>query len=288
MDDDLDARSAALTAAPLGCAFLAWAERLGLNAETAATPPASFHLLAEAVIEVSVWWANHAGRVRDVLAEGPRLRPLARAILGQPVARWWFGPLDRRAQLLAAVPTDAAPGVTMNATEAPSVIVTPDGPPTDWERYAQKPAWGVYTSTEVDGLSSFLVGAAGTAGDLGPIDLPFARVRLSTPSHARVFTVDGPAAWHRLGTAYPAHEAGGLFGGLVAPDFGAVARDWDAVHVTFGGLLTADQVPIEGPDGRTALQGWDAEQTVWLRRVFDEVSRLPDLAEPLPRLGALR
>ena len=70
MDDDLDARSAALTAAPLGCAFLAWAERLGLNAETAATPPASFHLLAEAVIEVSVWWANHAGRVRDVLAEG--------------------------------------------------------------------------------------------------------------------------------------------------------------------------------------------------------------------------
>ncbi len=80
----------------------------------------------------------------------------------------------------------------------------------------------------------------------------------------------------------PRAGAGWPPGGRLVPDFAAVARDWDAVHLTLGGLLTAEQVRVDGPGGATELQGWDAEQTVWLRWVFDEVTRLPDLLRPSP------
>ncbi len=72
------------------------------------------------------------------------------------------------------------------------------------------------------------------------------------------------------------------------PDFAAVARDWDAVHVTLGGLLTSAHVAILGPEGQTALQGWEAEQTVWLNSRFDEVTRLSHLPERIKIPVALR
>jgi hypothetical protein len=64
----------------------------------------------------------------------------------------------------------------------------------------------------------------------------------------------------------------------LVPAWAAVAADWDGVHVTFGGLLTAEQVRVHGPDGWTALWGWDSEMTVWLRWAFVEATPLPDLA----------
>lgn len=87
----------------------------------------------------------------------------------------------------------------------------------------------------------------------------------------------GEAAQHcGLCTTYP---AAGEDGRLV-PDWAAVARDWDAVHLTLGGALTAEQVRVEGPKGWTELSGWDAELTAWLRWRFDDVERLPDLPQP--------
>ena len=268
--NEIPTRAAALTTAPAGCAFLRAVEMGGLST-TAGDPVQTFRLLGQALIDVSVWRMDHAAAVKDVLAAGPRLKPLARAILSRPEAAWWFGPLDRRAQLSAVNPT---------GTTVPTPPIVPARPPSKWERYAQKPVWGLYTSTEVAGTSSFLEGAAACAGDLGPLVYPVARYRLTVSATARVFTVDGPAAWHRLAVTYPAPEPGGLLSGRVVPDFGAVARDWDAVHLTVGGLLTAEQVAVDGPAGATELQGWDAEQTVWLRWVFDEVTRLPHLLGP--------
>ncbi len=161
----------------------------------------------------------------------------------------------------------------------PMAAVTP-GPSTRWERYAQKPAWGLYTSTEVDLCSSYLIGSIDCLNDLGPVTYPYPRFRMTIAEGARVFEIDGPEAWHRLCFRYPDSGPGGLLGGLVVPDFAAVACDWDAVHLSLAGLLTAEQVVVQGTNGRTALQGWEAEATVWLRRAFDDVTRLPDLLEP--------
>ncbi len=63
------------------------------------------------------------------------------------------------------------------------------------------------------------------------------------------------------------------------PDWGLVAGEWDAVHLSLGGLLTAQLVQVKGSAGFTELQSWDSEQTTWLRWCFDEVERLPDLAQ---------
>ena len=275
----------ALIAAPAGCAFLEWAERLRLAPAEAAEPVMSMHLLGRALTEISVWRTDHAEVVRRVLRNGPRLRSLAEAILSQPGSAWWFGPLDRTSQLVAWGPGGATPPADPAALPRP---VPARRPPTDWERYAQKPEWGLYTSTAFDGLSAALIGASEEAGDLGPLSLPFPRHLLRVAPAARIFEIDGPDAWRRLCLAYRASDLGGLTSGLIVPDFALVAREWDGVHLTVGGLLTADQVRLDGPEGPTALQGWDTEATVWLRWVFDEATRLPDLTEPPPAPAALR
>src|SRR3954454_9090042 len=90
-----------------------------------------------------------------------------------------------------------------------------DRPPTGWECYAQKPDWGLWTSTAVDesGLTSFLAGVVGSTSDLGVFasdkSPPFARYRITISPSARVFEVDGPESWHHLCVSYPAEGKDG-------------------------------------------------------------------------------
>jgi hypothetical protein len=100
---------------------------------------------------------------------------------------------------------------------------------------------------------------------------------LAPRAGARVYEVDGPAAWAALVTRYPLdvsrsrqHDwwrATGWTGQWLIPDYQAVARDYDAVHVSVLGYLTAAGVPVPaGPDdrARTLLAGWDPDATWWL------------------------
>jgi hypothetical protein len=64
---------------------------------------------------------------------------------------------------------------------------------------------------------------------------------------------------------------------LIEPDWQAVARDWDGIHLSVGGVLTAERVRWGQPRAQTHLFGWDVESTAWLRWVFDRVERLPDV-----------
>ena len=77
------------------------------------------------------------------------------------------------------------------------------------------------------------------------------------------------------------------------PDWGAVSEDWDGVHLSIGGLLTAEQVRYESREGWSMLDFWQAEQTFWLRSLDTVSRRLPDfdhtafgddvvLADPVP------
>lgn len=65
--------------------------------------------------------------------------------------------------------------------------------------------------------------------------------------------------------------------GLIEPDWQAVIHDWDAVHLSVGGLLTAERVIWGKPSEQIHLYGWSVESTTWLRWVFDDVERLPDV-----------
>ncbi len=156
-------RSTALTESPLGCAFLLWIDSLRLDVHAAADPPTSFFLFNRAAMHVDFWQGNRQAVVADLLAEGPRLRPLARDLVSLPATAWWFASAERLDQLLSRFPD----GETRPRP--------PVRGPTEHERYGQKPAWGLFTSTEWDGISSYLVAAQASSRDLGPLGLPHER-----------------------------------------------------------------------------------------------------------------
>jgi hypothetical protein len=104
---------------------------------------------------------------------------------------------------------------------------------------------------------------------------------------ARVYEVDGPAAWTWLAGQYPMdvslskrHDwwrTAGTAGRWLVPDWSAVAADYDGVHLTLRGYLTTAgralaARPSAGPSGavleRTVLAGWDPDETYWLNDVL--------------------
>ncbi len=257
----------ALCTSPTGCAFLMVVEENEVPVGSAADPSVAVHVAAVAVNAIDQWKSHHEHIVAMALAQGPRLRNLARAILARPETAWWFAPIDLEAQWRILRP---------DSNVGPEGLVAPASPPTNWELYAQKPATTSYSSTVVGDTCSILAAMEHLAGDFRPVP-PIGRLRLRASSQARVFEVDGPQAWRQLATRYPSHNEQGL----IVPDWGLFAEEWDAVHLTLGGLLTAEQVRI-GIAERTELQGWAAEQTAWVRWCFEEVDRLPDLANPPP------
>jgi hypothetical protein len=235
-------------------------------------PRLSLHLLTFALADTGYWLSDRISIQHKYLAEGARLLPLAKRLCALPGVEWWFESSVKRTQLLARLPH--------GPIERNLVPAVPRSPNKN-ELYAQRPQWGIQTSTLFDGVSSYLVAASECLGDLGPLQLPVERVVITPQSDAKVYSVNTPEEWHQLATTYRASELGGLSEDVVVPDFSKVARDWDGVHLTFAGVLACDQVRIESPAGVTELQSWEAERTVWLRPAFAHVARLPDLTEPL-------
>lgn len=270
--EQVSKRAQALTRSVAGCAFLASIEDDGLRPEQVIEPWESFHRISFALSETNYWAADRSSTQRQYLEAGPRLLPLAEQLCALPGTAWWFESSVKRPQLLARLPHGST-------NDNPAAGVPQH--PTEWERYGQHPKWGVDTSTLFDGVSSYLVAESNCYGDIGPLRLPAERVVLTPRIDARVFSVNTPDEWHQLATTYRAREFGGLSEDVVVPDFSKVAKDWDGVHLTFAGVLSCDQVRIESEAGATELQSWEAEETVWLRPVFADVSRLPDLTEPL-------
>jgi hypothetical protein len=264
MTTNVDGLAQALCHSPTGCAFLLTVEENDLAPDIAADLLAAMTISAVAIDAIDMWAPDYPRTVTVALENGPRLMPLAQAIMAQPAARTWFAPVQRAAQWVIL-------GDEGDVTSAE--LVTPSSPPTEWELYAQKPV-AEYSSTAVGDTCAILIAMEHHAGDFYPT-YPIRRYHLRASPAARIYEVDGPQAWHHLATRYPALDEEGR----TVPDWGLVANDWDAVHLSLGGLLTAQLVRVEGPGGFTELQGWDSEQTTWMRWCFDEVERLPNLAE---------
>lgn len=285
----LEERADAMLRSPLGCAFLLAAEASGFSVQEIASPRNSLFLCAYASRDIEVWQGpDYYPRIRsEVLRQGQGRRDLALAILEQPAAARWFGPLEPDSQV--HVPRERkAPG--------PAGLVPPTSPLSSWERYAEKPKDSTFTSTFVDGTAAIFVGLDLMVGDLdvGDSQKPhYSSWLVKADLVARVYEVDGPQAWHNLCVRYPAagrkDKQTPDFSGdedRLVPDWLAVAMDWDAVHLTFGGLLTAEQVRVESAAGWTYFWSWNIEQTLWLRWVFTEVERMPDhVPDRSPREG---
>ena len=273
---DIDETIKALLTSPLGCAFLLTAEVSGLSPPEIADPATSLQIGAHAVMLIDVWRSDREVTMGPILEMGQQRADLARALLEEPGTSWWFAPLDRDHQVCFT--RDGAPPTSHE-------FVAPDTPMSNFERYAQKRSNGLFTSTLIGGTSSMFAALDRKTGDIGHSvpGPPWASWHLGAPKSARIFEINGPLSWHELCTRYPAegtisHTIPDFSAddGRLVPDWPAVADDWDAVHLTFGGLLTAEQVRVESPSGWTYFWAWDVEETLWLRWLFPKIERMPD------------
>jgi len=92
---------------------------------------------------------------------------------------------------------------------------------------------------------------------------------------ARICEIRGPEDWTDLVSRYPLEvtrarwhdwfKVTGRAGTWLIPDYSAVAADYDAVHLTIGGYLTAAGRALAVSDNAaTMLAGWDPDKTYWL------------------------
>ena len=300
---DLGEKVEELLASPAGCAFLVVLEESGVGPAEAVRPEMSLQAASVALMELNIWAPDFQEIMEYALLNGRRLRELARAVLEQPGVGWWFEPIARESQMW-----------TSSSGESPTAagLKSPNLQMTYSERRTNKPEPGLYTSTSFGGITSFLT-VMDMSEVYGPVndmaiffEFPLNQWRVRVSEAARVYEINGAADWHRLCAAYPARSARDtsdpeasdraswsvyplrLYDGSrgvdavtdmerwLTPNWAAVAEDWDGVHLTLGGLLTAEKVRVASAAGWSMHRFWDIEQTMWLRWAFDDVERLPD------------
>ena len=276
---DPDDKAAAMMRSPLGRAFVTIAAGSGLSARDLAVPETSVWLCVEASDDIEVWNAVRDETLAFLDREAPKHEAVLREILSQPSIAWWFEPLARESQIW--VSEDGSP-------PSEDSLITPSEHPTRWERYALKSAGGLFTSTQIGEISPMVAAIDCGVGDLRPAfgKPPYALWRMIVDPSARIFEIHGPNDWHRLCVEYPAEGNSGRHAGnepdfscdsgRLVPDWSKVARDWDAVHLSFGGYLTSEQVRGESEHGWTYHWAWEHEQTLWLRWMFNGCERLED------------
>jgi hypothetical protein len=91
------------------------------------------------------------------------------------------------------------------------------------------------------------------------------------PASTRIFNIDSLGDLASLARRYAVRNAGG-----VALDWPTISKDYDGVHLSFRGLMTAQEVPIQCEGGVFTLRGWDCESTAWLHiEHFDQIIKYP-------------
>lgn len=252
-----DDRLAQLLAAPLGCAFFLTARQAGLTLDELLEPGTSLDIAAAAQSALDPWNPRAEEARAEVGDIDDEDADLAARVVADPRTQWWWdtGPLPAQVQL-----TDSGP-------PPPD---TPDEAARGWEAYAQRPLVGLFTATRFGATSGMHAEVANDVGDWDP-QYPLTEHDIEVADDARVYHITSAADWHRLATAFPAPVRGSVAAGVVnevSPDWRLVAEQWDGVHLTLGGLLSALFVPVTSEAGTTTLWTWESERTLWLHRPF--------------------
>ena len=273
--------------APLAAAFFVLADRNDLGPDQLADPATACTLAATALSVLDPWTGDAPTLRASVLDAVRPLQPLLRDVLTDERNTWWQAPLQRHAQLSLTAHGEARPH--------PAEIPVPTAALDLWETYAQKPTGALITSTELPVPEGQLIRSsphAALAHGLGDWNAtyPVRQQRLHVIPDARVAEVHSATDWHDLAARYgePATHPGSdtnlgssadIDNGL-APTWSALAADYDGVHLSFAGLLSALYVPVTTTGiGTTTLWAWTWESTYWIRSVFTSVTDLAPLPE---------
>ena len=284
--ENIDARAEALVNSLVGCDFLVTLVESGLSPEYLADPKASLWLAGSSADSVERFRADHDLIAAELPALAREKEAQARAVMEHPGIAWWFDDIDLQAQAWVSIHGTldkfiyGTPPDTMAWQQ-------PENPSRRWECYAQKPYGNQITSTLYGlHLTSKLIAYDERVGDY-MCEFPLAWWSMRFLEEVRVFEIHGPADWHNLCVRYPAK---GTEDDRLVPNWGAVAEDWDGVHLSLGGLLTTEQNRYESAAGWSMLDSWHAEQTYWLRALKTETERQPDFEEGMgaPQIEGLR
>jgi hypothetical protein len=216
------------------------------------------------VQEASIYSADYEAHVAGLRSRALALESLA-GWLKRRMPQWWHD-LDGERQVW----------VGSNAEPPDRLRMVVDLDPIHAE--ASKPKWAFWTST-VDPA----VVAPWLEWPERMFSGPSQLWRVVVSPATRVAEIHTPAQWSAFARTYAgAHQAFRWSGrphsppgsARIDPDWSKVAEEWDGVHLSVGGLLTAQDVSYQSDELTTELRGWDMESTVWFRWSFDSVERL--------------
>ncbi|MGH3211956.1 MAG: hypothetical protein ACRDNO_29775 [Trebonia sp.] len=270
-------------------------------AALAADPAAVLWALGWTVARAQYWQEPDAeDQAFAPAAARAALRPVAAALARAPGSGWWTSPMDperqRYAQFLGDDHQFDEPRLSGAADRVAAWRADTARKEESLPADSAEPlgAWSGewWSDPAMSGLpiTTRALAGLGSRPGLGALRLALVEDRLGWESArcwplrprsgARVYEVDGPAAWAALVARYPLdvsrsrrHDwwrATGRAGRWLIPDYQAVAEDYDAVHVTVLGYLTTAgvAVPVSSDDSyggaRTLLAGWEPDATWWL------------------------
>ena len=270
----------------VGCAFLVTLVETGIAPEDLEDPKVSLRLAASAADSVDRFHTDYHMIAAKLPTLAREKAAQARAVIEHPSTAWWFDDIDLKAQAWLSIHGTLTKFIYGTP---PDTLAwrRPENPSRGWERYAQKPYGNQNTSTQYGPLlTSQLIAYDERVGDY-LCEFPLAWWSIRFLEEVRVFEIHGPSDWHSLCVGYPAI---GTDDDRLVPNWGAVAQEWDGVHLSLGGLLTAEQHRYESPVGWTMLEFWYAEQTYWLRALKTETERQPDFDRGMgaPQIEGLR
>lgn len=267
--------------APLMIGVLIAAELAELSVKQIAEPSVSFRLATSAQHTLSPFTASFARDEAWLLSQAERVRRLAETVVAHPATAWWWAPMDPKRQVWSRVGPESdgpSPGMIVRPTES----AESGRRISHWEDYAHRSAHAVRTSTaEMGDETSLLVATHLLAGDIPGRREEIDRFQMPVRRGARVFEVHSPADWHRLATTSGRVvdlSRSGLrqVPSRTVPKWPKVAKEWDGVHLSLGGLLLSTEVSHESDRGLTRFWAWESEQTQWTSWVFDEPEALPN------------
>ncbi len=225
-------------------------------------------LVVQCDVDLHPYTDEYPHTADTLVASGAALRPFVVPLLEAPGTATWFADLDRDRQEWVSR-TGIAPQATLFHPDLHS-----------YGAGNTKPSHALWTSTSVTVRTSSWLQYLPISGEVGHWEPPYPRWRLEVVPAARVYEIHGPQAWNNLCLRYPAPSCMAYPtcrpDALIEPDWQAVSKEWDGVHLSVGGLLTSERVRWGMPGKQTHLYGWSVESTAWLHWVFGTAEQLPD------------
>ncbi|GAA5028643.1 hypothetical protein ACFQRL_06620 [Microbacterium fluvii] len=235
-------------------------------------------------VDAAAYWQPLDGD--DLVAAEPAVRAaldeIGHGLAAHPSAAWWrrvrtpeqwaveFDPIDDGAPFDPAAGAAAAWSVDTREEERRAAAERPVDPAANWS--------GTWWSFPTGAPASTGLLPSGVPAGIPMLEDGFGATRaVAVPVRGggRTFEIVGADDWVELCRRHPLqatasrrhdwYRATGRDGGWLLPDWGAVAQEWDAVHLTAWAYLTAAGRAIEVDDGwASVIAGWGPDQTYWL------------------------